>query len=43
MIRNIFLLMAFFGLAIGANAQNHDTMYIMKDGKRWQCISFCYY
>ncbi len=32
MIRNIFLLMAFFGLAIGANAQSHDTMYIMKDG-----------
>ncbi len=32
MIRNIFLLMAFFGLAIGANAQTHDTMYVMKDG-----------
>ncbi len=32
MIRNIFLLMAFFGFAIGANAQTHDTMYIMKDG-----------
>ncbi len=32
MIRNIFLFMAFFGLAIGANAQSHDTMYIMKDG-----------
>ncbi len=33
MKRNIFLLVALFSIAAIANAQQNDTMYIMKDGK----------